>query len=70
MATKIDDLKNKVENDGATPEGQVSAAEWNRMIQAIIETQGGVKKIVYNKKALPVAADGTVEIEPISSETR
>lgn len=70
MATKIDDLKNKVENDGATPEGQVSAAEWNRMIQAIIETQGGVKKIVYNKKALPVAADGTVEIEPISSDSR
>lgn len=70
MATDIKDLAGKVENEGATPEGQVSAAEWNRMIQAIIETQGGVKKIVYNKKALPVSADGTVEIEPISSDSR
>lgn len=69
MATDIKDLGNKVENEGATPQGQVSAPEWNRMIKAIIENQGSVHKIIYNKKELP-NKEGVVEIEPISSDSR
>ena len=70
MATNIKDLGNKIENEGATPQGTLTAEEWNRMIQATIENQGSIKKIIYNKKELPVKADGTVEIEPISSDSR
>lgn len=69
MATDIKDLGNKVENGGTTAQGQLPASEWNRMIQAIIENQGSVKKIIYNRKELE-NKNGVVEIEPISSDSR
>lgn len=69
MATDIKDLGNKIENEGATPQGQVSASEWNKMIKAIMENQGSVHTIVYNKKQLE-NRNGVVEIEPISSDSR
>lgn len=70
MATNIDNLAGKIENEGATPQGTLTADEWNQLIRATKENQGSVKKIIYNKKVLPVSADGTVEIEPISSDSR
>ena len=69
MATDIKDLAGKVENEGATPEGTLPAEQFNRLVQAVIENQGSVKKIIYNKKELP-NNDGVVEIEPISSDSR
>lgn len=69
MATDIKDLAGKVENEGATPEGTLPAEQFNRLVQAVIENQGSVKKIIYNKKELP-NNNGVVEIEPISSDSR
>ena len=69
MATDIKDLAGKVENEGATPEGTLPAEQFNRLVQAVIENQGSVKKIIYNKKELP-NNNGVVEIDPISSDSR
>ena len=69
MATDIRDLAGKVENEGATPEGTLPAEQFNRLVEAVIENQGSVKKIIYNKKELP-NKNGVVEIEPISSDSR
>ena len=69
MATDIKDLAGKVENEGATPQGTLPAEQFNRLVQAVIENQGSVKKIIYNKKELP-NNNGVVEIEPISSDSR
>ncbi len=69
MATDIKDLAGKVENEGATPEGTLPAEQFNRLVQAVIENQGSVKKIIYNKKELE-NKNGVVEITPISSDSR
>ena len=69
MATDIKDLAGKVENEGATPEGTLPAEQFNRLVQAVIENQGSVKKIIYNKKELE-NKNGVVEINPISSDSR
>ena len=39
MATNIDDLKNKVENEGMNEQGRLGASEFNRLVQAVIEAK-------------------------------
>ena len=51
MATNIDDLKNKVENEGMNEQGRLGASEFNRLVQAVIECQNGVKSISVNSGA-------------------
>lgn len=46
--TNIDDLLNKVENEGMTPEGRLSASEFNRLATAVKENQGSVKTVSVN----------------------
>ena len=48
MATDITHLGGKIENDGATAQGRVSASEWNTLIAAVQECQNPVKSITYN----------------------
>ena len=45
MATNISDLKNKIENDGANSQGKLSAEEFNRLVQAVIENQSAVLEL-------------------------
>lgn len=45
MATNISDLKNKIENDGANSQGELSAEEFNRLVQAVIENQSAVLEL-------------------------
>ena len=49
MATNINDLNNKVENEGMNEQGRLSASEFNRLVTAVIENQGGVKTISVNQ---------------------
>lgn len=56
MYTNISDLRNKVENEGMTEQGRLSASEFNRLIDAVIENQASVKTVSLNG-ADPVAPD-------------
>ena len=56
MATNIDDLKNKVENEGMNEQGRLAASEFNRLVQAVIECQNGVKSVSVNS-GTPVSPD-------------
>lgn len=51
MAININDLGNKKENNGANKDGQLAAEEWNRFVQAVIETQNPVKTVSVNNGA-------------------
>lgn len=51
MATNISDLGNKVQNNGASPQGQVAAEEWNRLVRAVSENQNSVKSVSVNNGA-------------------
>lgn len=48
MATDITGLLNKVENKGQTPQGKLSANEFNTLVKAVQENQNSVKSISYN----------------------
>ena len=44
----LDELLNKIENKGETPQGKLSADEFNKLVRAVKDNQGGVKTISYN----------------------
>ena len=48
MATDISDLGVKIEDGGKTPQGKLSAEEFNRLVRAVQENQNSVKTISYN----------------------
>ena len=48
MAQDLTSLLNKVDNNGATSDGKLTAAEFKTLVRAVQECQGGVKKIVRN----------------------
>lgn len=58
MATDITNLLGKVENGGETPQGMLSAQEFNTLVTAVIENQGGVRSVSYN---------GGVKVKPDES---
>jgi hypothetical protein len=35
--TNIDDLNNKIENQGKTEQGKLSALEWNTLVDSVVE---------------------------------
>ena len=51
-------LLNKVENKGKTPQGKLSAEEFNKLVRAVRENQQGVRTVSYN---------GGVKIRPDES---
>lgn len=51
-------LLNKVENKGETPQGKLSAEEFNKLVRAVRENQQGVRTVSYN---------GGVKIRPDES---
>lgn len=44
----ISGLLNKIENKGATAQGKLSAEEFNLLVSAVQENQGGVRSVSYN----------------------
>lgn len=46
MAIDLTNLKNKTENDGATPAGVLRAEEFNDLVSAVIENQQAVQKSI------------------------
>ena len=63
MAIDISTLGGKIENDGASAQGRVSAAEWNTLITAVQECQNPVKSISYNGgSAFSPDANGRVDL--------
>jgi len=56
MATNIEDLKNKVENEGLTEQGRLSASEFDRLVTAVMENQGSVHSVSLNNST-PVFPD-------------
>jgi len=65
--TDIQDLLNKIENAGATDAGRLTAAEFVRVIQAIRECQGGIKKITFNSTDYTPDANGKVVMTILDS---
>lgn len=65
---KIDLTKylSKVNNEGATPEGELTAEEFQEIIRAVIANQGGVKKIIRNGVEYTPNSDGTIEMTILS----
>lgn len=53
---------NKISNNGATPEGELSSEEFIQVIQAIQECQGSVKKIVRNNVEFVPDAQGIISM--------
>ena len=43
---------NKIENDGATAQGRLSAAEWNTLVSAVNQNESGIAHL-HNTTALP-----------------
>ncbi len=71
MATNIDDLRNKVENEGVNEQGRLGASEFNRLVEAVRENQNSVKRVKYGGLD-PIAPDdnGLVTIPIISDAWR
>jgi len=66
MTIDLSDLRNKTDNGGTTSAGKLTAAEFDRLVQAVIANQGGVKKIVRNNVQYTPDADGVVRMTIIS----
>ncbi len=62
MATDISNIDSKVENEGKTPQGRISADEWNRVVRAVQENQRSVKGVKYGNRLYSPDDDGNVEI--------
>lgn len=56
MNEELQNLKSKVENGGSTPDGRVSAAEWNTLVEAvkIIDKEGYVPPTIISGEAVGV----------------
>lgn len=63
MAIDLTGLLNKVENKGETPQGKLSADEFNTLVKAVQQNQNGVKSVSYNggTKMTP-DEDGNVDL--------
>lgn len=60
--TNINDLLNKIENEGKTPSGRVSAEEFNRLVAAVAENQGAVHKVTIDNVDFVPDEDGNVTL--------
>ena len=60
MATDISNLLRKVDNNGATSDGKLTADEFKTLVTAVQENQGSVKKIVRNTVEYTPDANGVV----------
>ena len=64
----LDELLNKIENKGETPQGKLSADEFNKLVRAVKDNQGGVKTISYNS-GVKLKPDENGNVDIIVSES-
>ena len=58
----LNSLLGKTENDGATPAGNLTAAEWNKLVEAVIENQGGVRSINFQNTVFKPDENGVLNL--------
>ena len=66
----IDNLLGKIENEGATEQGKLTAEEFNILVRAVIENQGSAKSVSYNNgiKYYPDEQGNVDLVIPITSD--
>ena len=68
MATDISDLLGKIENEGKSAAGRVSAEEFNRLVTAVTENQGAVHGVSINGSAV-FHPDASGNVNVVMTET-
>ena len=63
----IEDLIPKIENNGATDAGVLTAEEFNTLVRAVIKAQGSIKKITFNSRDYTPDANGNVVMTILDS---
>lgn len=58
----LNSLLGKTENDGATPSGNLTAAEWNKLVEAVIDNQGGVRSINFQNTVFKPDENGVLNL--------
>lgn len=71
----ITNLLNKTENEGTTDSGRLTAGEWNKLVQAVIDNQqavtGAIKGVKFNGTEYKnVLANGLLEMNVASTSGR
>ena len=66
MATDLSSITEKFENGGTDESGVLTADEFNLLLKAIKENQGGIKKIIRNNVEYVPDANGTVKMTILS----
>ena len=66
MATDLSSITEKFENGGTDESGVLTADEFNLLLKAIKENQGGIKKIIRNNVEYIPDANGTVKMTILS----
>lgn len=70
MAIDVTDLSNKIHNEGDTAQGRLSADEFNRLVNAVVELQStGVKSMTVNNGEVKFRPDDTGNINLMISES-
>lgn len=68
MAIDLTGLLNKIENKGETPQGKLSAEEFNTLVQAVRENQGSVRSVSYNS-GVKIRPDENGNVDLIITES-
>jgi len=66
MATDLSSITEKFENGGTDESGVLTADEFNLLLKAIKENQGGIKKVIRNNVEYVPDANGTVKMTILS----
>ena len=73
MAIDISNLNNKVENEGTTTSGRLTADEWNKLVSAVGEVQskvaGTIKGVTYNGVNYTTVKDGMLEMNVVTDSS-
>ena len=64
--TDLSPITEKIENGGSDPQGVLTADEFNLILQALKECQGGIKCIIRNGVKYKPDKDGTVKMTILS----
>ena len=68
MAIDLTGLLNKIENKGETPQGKLTAEEFNTLVAAVRENQGSVRSISYNS-GVKIKPDENGNVDLIITES-
>ena len=68
MAIDLTGLLNKIENKGETPQGKLTAEEFNTLVAAVRENQGSVRSVSYNS-GVKIKPDENGNVDLIITES-